>query len=285
MIIIFIIFIILLILISSFGVLNLIKSLKKERDQLDKTAKILVRRDLALSEANERLQEMDRLKSEFITIAAHQLRTPLSGIKWNLNMIMSGDMGKITTEQKKFLSQGYETNERMIRLVNDLLSVSRIEEGRFGYEFVSQDIIKFFENIVNDAQRTFKEKNLELAFIKPKQSLPKIQIDQERLRLAVQNLLDNAYNYTLKGKVIISLIKKNKEIQVSIKDTGIGIPKDQTHRLFTKFFRAHNVTQIGFEGTGLGLFITKNIIEKHGGKIWTNSTLDKGTIFYFTLPI
>lgn len=284
---IFIIIIILIVFISGLGIYNynLIKSLKKERDQLDKTAKILVKRDLELTEANERLQEIDKLKSEFISVAAHQLRTPLSGIKWILKMVMDGDMGEIAQEQREFLQRGYQANERIINLVNDLLNVSRIEEGRFGYSFVNYDLVKLIQEVVQDNKDIFARKNLQLEFIKSEKKLPKVKVDPDKLRLAIQNLLDNAHDYTLKGKVIINAVQKNNEIQVSIKDAGAGIPESQKANIFNKFFRGSNVIKLDTDGTGLGLFIAQNIIQKHDGSIWFKSQENKGTTFYFTLPL
>ncbi|PIP17253.1 MAG: hypothetical protein COX44_00855 [Candidatus Portnoybacteria bacterium CG23_combo_of_CG06-09_8_20_14_all_37_13] len=255
--------------------------------ELDRIAKLLVRRDLALTEANERLIAMDKAKSEFVSIAAHQLRTPLTAVKWTLNMIMAGDMGKISKEQQEFLQKGYKTNERMIRLVNDLLNVARIEEGRFGYKFEKIDLIELIEEIVQWNQKNFKAKNLQLEFIKPKYSLSKIRTDPERLRLAIQNILDNAYHYTITGGVAVILERKNNQVQISIKDTGIGIPQEQMSRLFEKFFRGSNIMRKGMgpEGTGLGLYIAKNIIEAHDGEIGFESTENQGSVFWFTLPL
>jgi len=228
---------------------------------------------------------IERMKTEFVSIAAHQLRTPLSAIKWTLKMLLDGDLGPLSKEQKEFVKKTYQSNERMIRLINDLLNVTRIEEGRFVYAFVLIDLRKIIENIVDSYKELIKNKKLEIKFKKPKK-FPKIKIDLEKMSLAVQNLIDNAIRYTLPGgKIEISLKNLGKEIEFQIKDTGIGIPKSQQERIFTKFFRGFNATKLATEGSGLGLFITKNIIEAHGGKIWFESEERKGTTFYFTLPV
>ena len=228
---------------------------------------------------------IERMKTEFVSIAAHQLRTPLSAIKWTLKMLLDGDLGPLSKEQKEFVKKTYQSNERMIRLINDLLNVTRIEEGRFVYAFVLIDLRKIIENIVDSYKELIKNKKLEIKFKKPKK-FPKIKIDLEKMSLAVQNLIDNAIRYTLPGgKIEISLKNLGKEIEFQIKDTGIGIPKSQQERIFTKFFRGFNATKLATEGSGLGLFITKNIIEAHGGKIWFESEEGKGTTFYFTLPV
>ena len=233
-----------------------------------------------------REKEIDRMKSEFISIAAHQLRTPLSAVKWVLRMIIDEDMGKITEEQKKFLLKGYQSNERMVRLVNDLLDVSRIEEGRFQYKFVNTQIEEVVEGLLPDFKSTVTEKQLKLIFKKPARPMPKVKVDSSKIRIVIQNLIENAVRYTPpKGKITISLKLLDKYLQFQIKDTGVGIPQNQRSKLFTKFFRADNVIRLQTDGTGLGLFIIKNIIRKHGGKVWVESEENKGSTFYFTVPL
>lgn len=235
-----------------------------------------------------REREIDRMKTEFVSIAAHQLRTPLSAIKWTLRILLDGDVGKLSEEQIKFLEKGYQSNERMITLINDLLNVARIEEGRFLYNLTFQSLEKVIEKIIDDRGRSIKKKKLKLIFQKPKKPLPKIKIDKEKIELVIQNLLDNAIRFSREGgEVTISInydkIKKN--IKMMIKDTGIGVPRLQQKRIFTKFFRADNAIKLATVGTGLGLFMCKNIIESHGGKIWFESKEGQGSTFWFTLPI
>lgn len=228
---------------------------------------------------------IERLKTEFVSLSAHQLRTPLSAIKWSLQMVLEGDVGEITREQRDFLNKAYESNERMIKLINDLLNVTRIEEGRYLYKPTFLDISKIVEDVVSFYKIQAKRKNIELVLIK-KKNLPEVKADEEKIKLAIANLVDNAINYTMPGGKVSVILKGNeKEIKISVKDTGIGIPEAQKERVFSKFFRASNAMRIQTEGTGLGLFITKNIIEAHGGKIWFESEEGKGTTFYFTLPI
>lgn len=235
-----------------------------------------------------REKTINRIKNEFISIVSHQLRTPLSAIKWTLKMLDDQDLGPLNTEQHDFINKSFRANEQMIKLVNDLLSVSRIEEGRFLYEF---KIINL-QDVTNEALdgaglllERMKTKNIEFAYRKPAVALPQSKIDSEKLKIAIMNLLENASNYTQAGHVIITLSydKKNNENIFSIEDTGIGIPENDKNLLFTKFFKAANASKAE-PGTGLGLFLVKNIIEKHGGKIWFDSTEGKGTTFYFTLP-
>jgi PAS domain S-box-containing protein len=231
---------------------------------------------------------VERLKTEFVSIAAHQLRTPLSAIKWTLRMILDGDLGEVPKEQREFLEKTYQSNERMIRLINDLLNVTRIEEGRFLYNIKKQDIIEIAEKVIGPLKEIAKRKRLKLEFKKPKEKLPEIEADAEKLSLVFQNLIENAIHYTPSdGKVRVSIeyFKNKKEILISVQDTGIGIPKDQQNRVFSRFFRAANAIRAETEGTGLGLFIAKNVVEAHGGKIWFESVENKGTTFYFTLPV
>jgi len=228
---------------------------------------------------------IERMKSEFVSIAAHQLRTPLSAIKWTLKMILDGDLGEVPKEQREFLEKTYQSNERIINLINDLLNVSRIEEGRYLYKPILTDFIPILDSLIDSYKEEIKKKNLKLKLKKP-QKLPKVKVDVEKISLAIQNLLENAIRYNKEsGEIEINLKEKGKEIEFSIRDTGIGIPKDQQNRVFTKFFRGYNAIKMETEGSGLGLFITKNIIEAHGGKIWFESEEGKGTTFYFTLPI
>lgn len=225
-------------------------------------------------------------KSEFISVAAHQLRTPLSAIKWVFKMLLDGDAGLINNEQKMFLQKGYQSNERIIQLVTDMLDVARIEEGRFGFEFYYADII----NVIKKAMEAFQvkaiEKNIKLTLESPPNPIKPIKIDPTRIELALQNLIDNALKYTLSGgDIVVKVELVGSFIQISIKDSGVGIPNGQEKKLFTKFFRGTNAVKIQTEGTGLGLFITRNIILKHGGKIWAETKEGKGSVFYLTLPI
>ncbi len=232
-----------------------------------------------------REKRIEKMKTEFVSIAAHQLRTPLSAIKWALKMLLDGDLGKVAGEQKEFIQKTYKSNERMINLVNDLLDVSRIEEGRYLYKPVLADIKPICQSVINSHKVEIKRKRLRIEFNKPKEKLPRVRIDIEKITLAIQNLLENAIRYTPPGgKITISLLAGKKGIEFSIKDTGIGIPKEQQSRIFTKFFRGANAVRMETEGSGLGLFITKNIIEAHGGKIWFESAKGKGATFYFSLP-
>lgn len=235
-----------------------------------------------------REKTIERIKTEFVSVAAHQLRTPLSAIKWTLKMLLDGDLGEVNKEQRSFIERTYQSNERMIGLINDLLDVSRIEEGRYLYKPSLTRMENIVQFVINSFQEQIQRKNLQLEFRKLRSELPEIEVDVEKLRLVIQNLLDNAIKYTpLGGRITISLDhdKIKREMEFKIQDSGVGIPLDQQERVFAKFFRGSNVTRMETEGSGLGLFITKNIIEAHGGKIWFESKEGEGTTFYFILPI
>ncbi len=241
--------------------------------------------DLVVLHDVTREKLIEKLKTEFVSLSAHQLRTPLSAIKWTLKMVLDGDLGKINKEEKEFLADAYKSNERMINLVNSLLNVSRIEEGRYIFNLSPLDIGELTKRIVNSYKNEAKEKDISIK-IKKKMVLPKIMADKEKMQIVIDNLLKNALKYTpAKGKIIISLETDKKEIKFSIEDNGVGIPADQQKRIFTKFFRASNVKRMDTVGSGLGLYIIKNIIEAHHGKIWFTSQEGKGTTFFFTLPL
>lgn len=229
---------------------------------------------------------IERMKTEFVSIAAHQLRTPLSAIKWALSLLLDGDAGKLNTEQKNFLQKSYDSNERMLILINDLLDVARIEEGKYAYNLTPAKMEKLAQNAFSDCKGLAKTRKIKIIYKKPSVALPEIKMDAEKITIAMQNLIENAIKYTpAGGQVTIGLKYDINKIEFSVKDTGVGVSKMQQDRLFTKFFRASNVIRMETDGTGLGLFITKNIINAHGGKIWCESEENKGSTFSFSLPV
>ena len=228
---------------------------------------------------------VQRMKTEFVSIAAHQLRTPLSAIKWSLNMLLNGDEGELNSGQLALMKKTYRSNQRMINLVNDLLNVSRIEEGRFLYELEETDLKEMIRKVIATAEPTARQKKIKIIFHSGKKKLPLIKADQEKLLLAIQNVVDNAIKYSNEGgEVTITITAEDGWIMISVADQGIGIPRIQQPRVFQRFFRASNAMGQEPEGTGLGLFITQNIIEAHRGKIWFKSKENEGTTFYIKLP-
>lgn len=225
-------------------------------------------------------------KSAFITIAAHQLRTPVNAIQWTLETLEKED--GLSAEGKLFIANGAKAATNLSQIVNGLLDVAKIEEGRFGYKFEELDLIGLIEETLKNVALTAKGYGINIYFNKPKDESINVVADRERLMLAITNVLDNAIKYNVKnGSVTLGVAKlpDSTFVEIKIEDTGIGIPEGNLSKLFTKFFRGENVLKIQTEGSGLGLYITKNIIKRHGGDIRVESELNRGTIFYFTLPL
>ena len=251
-----------------------------------KGARMLVRRDLELTRANEKLQGMDQVKSDFISIVAHQLRTPLSGIKWTLSMLLAGDMGPLNNDQKTFLMKSFESNTRMITLVNDMLVADGIQSGRAHYGFKHIDIVDLMDNVLFEMSPQVSKRHLTIEYKNNYKNLPQAYVDPETMRAVVQNLLENAIKYTMEGgKIEIDVKAEPGHLLISVADNGIGIPEDQARNLFGNFFRARNAVKQETDGSGWGLYITKAIVEKNGGKIWLESVLGQGSTFYSTVPI
>lgn len=229
---------------------------------------------------------VEKMKSEFVTVAAHQLRTPTSAIKWSLKMLVDGDLGDLSLNQKEIIEKTYNTNEKVIHLIRDLLNVARIEEGKFLTKVILSNIEDVIQSVVAEYQEDIKKKKLNFELKKSDEEPPKVMLDFDKMKIAVGNLIDNAIRYTLpNGKIAVSIIKREEELEVQIKDSGVGIPENQQDKVFTKFFRGDNIITIETEGTGLGLFITKSIIEAHGGRIWFESEGRRGTTFCFSIPL
>lgn len=235
----------------------------------------------------ETLALANKMKSEFVSVASHQLRTPLSSFKWSLNLLMSGRLGVLPKKQREYLEILKFNTDRMIKLVGDLLSVSRIEEGRIKIKPQPLQLEELARKEIKAVISFAESNNVQINFSSQK-GLPSVQADPQLIPIVIQNLLNNAIQYISrkKGLVEIEIKKKNNEfIEFSIKDNGVGIPKHQQDQVFQKFFRADNVLKYKTAGTGLGLFISKAIIESCKGKIWFKSKESVGTTFYFTLPI
>lgn len=253
--------------------------------ELDGTGKMLVRRDLELSRANARLIELDAIKSEFVSVAAHQLRTPLTGIKWTLSTLLEEGTVNFTSEQKKIAGDAFGATNHLVDLINDLLNVARLEEGRFGFNIRQQAIGPLVKKIFERFHPVAEEKKIAFTLDLPEE-LPLFMVDEEKMDIVIDNLIDNAVKYTPQGgRVGVRVAVIDKQAKISVSDTGIGIPKTQTHRMFSKFFRAQNAQLRQTSGTGLGLYVSKNIVEKHGGTLTFESKEGEATVFTITLPV
>lgn len=232
-------------------------------------------------------KEIDKAKTEFVSLASHQLRTPLSTINWYTEMLLAGDVGKLNSDQEKYLNEVYRGNQRMVGLVNALLSVSRMDLGTFVLEPEPTNITELVRGVANEQKPQIDQKKITL-FPKFGTNIPLIHTDPKLLRMVIQNLLSNAVKYTpQKGKIEISLdlIGDKKTLLFRISDNGYGIPKSQQDKIFTKLFRADNVKEKDTEGTGLGLYMVKSIIDNSKGRVWFESAEDQGTTFNVELPV
>ena len=230
-------------------------------------------------------KEVDRAKTEFVSLASHQLRTPLSSINWYAEMLMEGDAGKVNDTQMNYLKEIYHGNQRMVALVNALLNVSRLELGTFIVEPEPVDIREIADVTSKEIQVQLDEKKITLKKDYGK-SVPIIKLDKKLIDIVFQNLLSNALKYTPEGgDILLKIEKKGKNLQIGVTDTGYGIPIHQQDKIFSKLFRADNVRQKDTQGTGLGLYMVKSILEHSGGKIWFKSKENKGTTFFVTIPL
>lgn len=230
-------------------------------------------------------EQLGSLQSDFITLASHQLRTPLSGMRWMLELLTKPRTGPLNKKQRDYLAKIYNANDRMIALVNDLLEVTRLDQGDDQIYLQPTDLVQVVRGLVKEKEAQVKEKHLTVAFTVEEEPFPLVMTDPNRIKQAVGNILANAISYTpTGGSVTIDLKTEGELVQCSIKDTGVGIPKDQQKNVFSKFFRGNNVLKFETVGTGLGLYITRAFIEASGGKIWLESEENKGTNMIFTLP-
>jgi signal transduction histidine kinase len=234
----------------------------------------------------EHCRAENKAKSEFLSMVTHQLRTPLSGIKWTFKMLLDGDLGSFTDEQRTIIEKGSESNERMLKLLQEIIIANQNESWDFQYNTQPSDMQKIISNIIPEFLESARSKSIDIKINHPDEPLPLVTVDPEKISIVFQNLLENAVKYSEDGDTItVNFTVHDDSISISLADTGLGIPDDAQEYIFSKFFRADNVKEIKKEGTGLGLFTAKNIVEKHNGSIRFESKKNEGTTFFITLPL
>lgn len=238
-----------------------------------------------LRSTNEKLRRLDETKDEFISMASHQLRTPLTSIKGYLSMVLEGDMGAVSSQQQKVLGEAFTSSERMVRLISDFLNVSRLQTGKFVIDAHPTDLAKLIDEEVDAIARLAESHNMTLLYKRPKK-FPILAVDEDKLRQVIMNFIDNAIYYSRpKATIVVKAHIEHGDVVVEVHDNGIGVPLDQQEKLFSKFFRADNARQQRPDGTGVGLFLARKVVTAHGGEIIFHSREGKGSVFGFRLPV
>lgn len=230
-------------------------------------------------------REIERMQMEFVSIASHELLTPITQVQGHLSMIVDENIGKIDDTASQLVGNAYKGIKRISRLVKDLLNISRIERGAMKVIPINFNIEGFIDNLVKDFKDEVESNGLTITFAKPKKTIPAVFADADRLNEVLTNLVGNAIKFTKKGGITIGALERKDEfLVVFVKDTGIGIPKEDINKLFNKFYQVDSSATREAQGTGLGLYISKIIVEMMGGKIWVESKLKQGSTFFFSVP-
>lgn len=239
-----------------------------------------------LAEKNAQLKKLDEAKSEFISIASHQLRTPLTVIKGYISMMLEGSFGQLNTQEVESLHKVYESNQRLIDLVEDLLNISRIESGRLQFNWANENMEDLASSVVDELQQNAKKKKLQLEYVAPAERLPQVKMDNEKLRQVFMNLVDNSIKYTEQGSVHVSVKLEGDSVVSRVSDSGMGIDPEDLPNLFQKFSRGKGMSLVHTEGTGLGLYVAREMVAAHGGRVWAESPgKGRGSTFIVSLPI
>ncbi|PIP86785.1 hypothetical protein COV42_01070 [Candidatus Campbellbacteria bacterium CG11_big_fil_rev_8_21_14_0_20_44_21] len=269
---------VLLLLLLAIGAL-LIKSVRQEVRQREKLEKLTKE----LEKANARLKELDQLKTEFLSLASHQFRSPLTAMKGYSSLILEGSYGEVNPSVKEAVQNIFYSADNLSEVVQDFLDVSRIEQGRMKYDFVKVDMKKLIESVINELKPNIQEAGLGIKFeFEPGEYF--VKADRGKLNQVIINLVDNAQKYTKEGEIAVSLVKKDKKVLTKIKDRGIGIKKEDLPKLFGKFVRSKDANEVNVKGTGLGLYLVKKIMEAHQGRVWAYSAgIGGGSTFFLEL--
>lgn len=231
------------------------------------------------------IASLNRMKSEFVAVASHQLRTPISAIRWEVELLLNKMKDGLNKSQIEKIENIAQLSHRMTRLINDLLDVARIDQGKLILKRQNFNLVKLAKEILDESIIAYEMRHIAVSF-DTEEGLPDVFGDSEKVRLALDNLISNAFKYTTSGgKIRVGLFKKGENIVFEVDDNGVGIPEEQLARVFEKFFRSDNAIKYQTEGTGLGLYISKNIIEQLGGRIWFQSIENVGSKFSFSLPV
>jgi len=254
------------------------KEAEAEKERLEITAR-------QLAAQHQELVELNKTKDEFISLASHQLRTPATGVKQFLGMLIEGYGGELSSDQMELAQRSYDSNEREISIINDLLKVAQLDAGRMKMQRQMINFTEFIKEIIVEHRSDFAERHQTVVYKKPNKKII-AHADKQRLRMVLDNIIDNASKYTTENnKICITLSQDNNQtILIRIEDEGVGIPQADIEKIFDKFVRIDNPLSTAVGGSGLGLYLAKKIMDLHGGKITVNSSLHKGTSFSLSLP-
>ena len=265
----------------------LIRTAKREISQREKIEFLAAN----IRQANIRLTELDRQKSEFISFASHQLRAPLTAMKGYASLILDGDLGELSKEVRQAISRIFDSSKTLTIIVDDYLNISRIELGTMKYLFTVLNLRELVSNVIGELKPNIEKSGLTLTFTNTSENINErfmINADADKLKQVIANVIDNSIKYTPKGSVNINLSKdmSSRKILLSVKDDGVGISPEVMPKLFSKFVRASNANRQNIYGTGLGLYIAKEVMSAHKGRIWAESDGEgKGSTFYIELDM
>lgn len=271
--------------------LKRVKELEGLNKKLKEQASDLAAKDFQLTMANKRLKQLEDAKSKFISVTAHQMRTPLSAIKWTFDMILKERLGPVSGEQKTFLDKGFKSTQRMISIVNELLNTDLAEQGSDVYNFVFVNPIELLDSVIYEFSNQAESKEITLTFDRPMKTLPDIEVDPSKMRIVLENVIDNAVKYTKRGGKVNIFINDERVnssargLEIIVSDSGIGIPISEQKKIFSQFFRAGNAISFEPDGSGIGLYLARDIVDKHSGTLWFESEEGKGTSFHILLPL